>query len=145
MSATTQQAGSRIIPTMRYQDAPAAIEWLCKVLGFERHLVVPGEANADVEHAQLTFGLQMIMLGGAQPDRFGGLLKAPSQVDGVNTQTAYIVVDEIDKHYARARAAGAEIVYDIRDEDYGGRGYSCRDPEGYIWHFGSYDPWKADH
>jgi uncharacterized glyoxalase superfamily protein PhnB len=76
---------------------------------------------------------------------FGGLLKLPSDVGGVNTQTAYIVVDEIDEHYARAKASGAEIIYDIRDEDYGGRGYSCRDPEGYIWHFGSYDPWKADH
>jgi uncharacterized glyoxalase superfamily protein PhnB len=53
--------------------------------------------------------------------------------------------DEVDEHYARAKAAGAEIVYDIRDEDHGGRAYSCRDPEGYIWHFGSYDPWKADH
>ena len=145
MSATTQQAGSRIIPTMRYQDAPAAIEWLCKSLGFERHLVVPGEGDGEVEHAQLTFGPLMIMLGTARADRFEGLLKPPAEVDGVNTQTAYIVVDEIDEHYARAKSSGAEIVYDIRNEEYGGRGYSCRDPEGYIWHFGSYDPWKADH
>jgi uncharacterized glyoxalase superfamily protein PhnB len=145
MSTTTPQAGSRIIPTLRYQDAPAAIEWLCKALGFERHLVVPGQESGQVDHAQLTFGSQMIMLGSAQPGYFEGRIQTPSEVGGVNTQTAYVIVDEIDEHYARAKASGAEIVYDIRDEDYGGRGYSCRDPEGYIWHFGSYDPWKADH
>ena len=55
-----------------------------------------------------------------------------------------IVVDDADKHYARAVAAGAEIVMEIRDEDYGGRGYSCRDPEGHLWNFGSYDPWASD-
>ena len=69
MTTTTQQAGSRIIPTMRYQDAPGAIEWLCKVLGFERHLVVPGEADGQVDHAQLTFGPQMIMLGTEESGR----------------------------------------------------------------------------
>jgi uncharacterized glyoxalase superfamily protein PhnB len=130
---------------MRYHDAPAAIEWLCKAFGFERHLVVPGEKDGDVAHAQLVFGPHMIMLGSALEDAFGRLVKVPSDLDGANTQTTYIVVDEIDEHYARAKAAGAEIVYDIRDEDYGGRGYSCRDPEGYVWSFGSYDPWKADH
>jgi uncharacterized glyoxalase superfamily protein PhnB len=54
-------------------------------------------------------------------------------------------VDDADAHYARAAAAGAEIVLDIVDEDYGGRGYSCRDPEGHLWNFGTYDPWARDH
>jgi len=40
-------------------------------------------------------------------------------------------------------AAGAEVVIEIKDEDYGGRGCSCRDPEGNVWSFGSYDPWTS--
>lgn len=142
MAKTTPLAGGRVIPTLRYKDAPAAIEWLCKAFGFERHMVVPGEADGEIGHAQLTFGPLMIMLNTARPHEFGGLVKVPADVGGANTQAAYIIVDAIDEHYARAKAAGAEIVYDIKDEDYGGRGYSCRDPEGYLWHFGSYDPWQ---
>jgi uncharacterized glyoxalase superfamily protein PhnB len=53
-----------------------------------------------------------------------------------------VIVADPDAHYAHARAAGAEIVQDIADQDYGGRGYLCRDPEGHLWWFGSYDPWK---
>jgi uncharacterized glyoxalase superfamily protein PhnB len=62
-------------------------------------------------------------------------------VGGVCTQSAYIIVEDADAHYARAVAAGAEIVMEIKDEDYGGRGYSCRDLEGHLWNFGTYDPW----
>ena len=68
----------------------------------------------------------------------------PTATAGANTQSAYIIVDEIDAHYAHAKKSGAEIVMEIRDEDYGGRGYSCLDLEGNLWHFGSYDPWKSE-
>ena len=131
-----------VIPTMRYREAAAAIEWLCDAFGFERHLVVPGE-DGTIAHAQLTFGNGMIMLGSARDDEFGRWSKTPEQVGGVGTQSAYIVVADADAHYAQAKAAGAEIVLDIRDEDYGGRGYSCRDPEGHLWNFGTYDPWAG--
>ncbi len=130
---------SNIIPTVRYHDAPAAIQWLCEAFGFERHLVVPGEDGA-IAHAQLTLGSGMIMLGSARDDDFGGMVKTAREV-GANTQSAYIVVEEIDEHYQRAKARGAEIVMEIADQDYGGRLYSARDPEGYLWNFGSYDPW----
>jgi len=53
----------------------------------------------------------------------------------------YVIVDDVDADYARAKAAGGEIVFDIMDEDDGGRGYAWRDPEGRRWSFGSYDPW----
>ena len=132
--------GSIIIPTMRYKDAPAAIVWLCKAFGFEKHLVVPGE-NGTIAHAQLSFGNAMIMLGSENDNEYGKLVRTPIELNGFNTQALYIVVDQVDEHYQKAIAAGAEIVLDIKDEDYGGRGYSCRDPEGYIWNFGSYDPW----
>jgi uncharacterized glyoxalase superfamily protein PhnB len=131
-----------VIPTMRYSDAAAAIAWLCEAFGFERHLVVPGE-DGTIVHAQLVFGNGMVMLGSARASEFDNLQKPPSALGGAVSQSPYIIVDDVDKHHARAVAAGAEIVIDIRDEDYGGRDYSCRDPEGHVWNFGSYDPWAS--
>jgi uncharacterized glyoxalase superfamily protein PhnB len=131
-----------IIPTLRYRDAAAAIEWLCRAFGFEKRLVVPGEGNT-IAHAQLTLGNGMIMLGTARDDEFGKLQKTPAQVGGVGTQSSYIIVPDADAHHARAVAAGADVVYALRDEDYGGRGYSCLDPEGHLWNFGTYDPWNG--
>jgi len=130
-----------IIPTMRYKNAPEAIKWLCEVFGFKENLIVPGENNT-IAHAQLTFGNSMIMLGSENDNAFGKQIKTPADLSGINTQTAYIIIPEIDAHYKNAVAHDAEIVLDIKDEDYGGRGYTCRDLEGYLWSFGSYDPWK---
>src|SRR6266480_3611152 len=108
---------STIIPCLRYRDAPRMIEWLCQAFGFERHLVVE-DGKGGIAHAQLTLGPGMIMLGTAwgDDDPFGRLQSKP---------------------------AGAEIVIEIKDEDYGGRVFSCRAPEGHLWNVGSYDPWKA--
>jgi uncharacterized glyoxalase superfamily protein PhnB len=125
---------------VRYRNAPAAIDWLCKAFGFSKHLVVPGDNNT-IAHAQLTFGNGMIMLGSVNEGEFGRLMKQPDQIGGCVTQSAYVVTMDPDAHYARAKAAGAEILMEIRDNDYGGRGYSCRDLEGHLWSFGSYDPW----
>jgi uncharacterized glyoxalase superfamily protein PhnB len=134
---------STVIPGLRYHDAPAAIEWLCRAFGFEKQLVVPGEGGT-IAHAQLRFGNGMIMLGSA--GRHGGgydeLVKTPREA-GVATQGTYVIVDDPDAHYRDAVAAGAEIVLDIVDQDYGGRGYTCRDPEGNVWSFGDYDPWAS--
>jgi len=131
-----------IIPTLRYRNAKAAVEWLCRAFGFEKHLVVPGE-SATVVHAELVYGNGMVMLGEARDDEFGKLQKTPADVGGVGTQSPYIIVADADVHHARAVAAGAEVVYVLRDESYGGRGYSCRDPEGHLWNFGTYDPWAT--
>ena len=133
--------GSAMIPTMRYKNAPAAIEWLCKAFGFQKHLVVPAE-DGSIAHAQLTLDNTMIMLGSAKDDEYGRFLTTPNEIDGYNTQAPYVVIENIDDHYQRAKLAGAEMILDIKDEDYGGRGYSCRDLEGYIWNFGSYNPWE---
>ncbi len=143
MSDQARLGTANIIPTMRYRDAPAAIEWLCRAFGFERHLVVPGE-NGTIAHAQLTFGNGMIMLGSTRDGAYDRLVKQPSEVDGAETQAPYIVVEDADAHYQRAKAAEAEILMDIEDQDHGGRAYTCRDPEGHVWNFGSYDPWR-DH
>jgi uncharacterized glyoxalase superfamily protein PhnB len=140
MTANNRTSSSTVIPAMRYRDAAAAIDWLCLAFGFERQLVVPGDGGT-IAHAQLTFGRGMIMLGSARDDAFGKLVTTPDRTGGIATQSAYVIVENADAHYARALAAGAQIVVDVKDADYGGRGYSCRDPEGHLWNFGTYDPW----
>ncbi len=134
---------SVIIPTLRYRDARSAIDWLCKAFGFSEHVVVDGD-NGSIRHAQLTLGDAMIMLGSVRDDDFGKLQVPPSSTDAAVTQSPYIVVAEIDAHYRNAVAAGAQIVMPLTAEDYGGKNYSCRDPEGHLWNFGSYDPWAED-
>ena len=134
-----ESRNAMIVPSLRFRDAPAAIEFLCEAFGFARRLVVPGP-EGTIRHAQLTLGDGMIMLGSAQNRDFGPHVKTPAEV-GANTQSAYVIVPEIDDHYRQAVAAGAEIVMEIEDMDYGGRLYSALDPEGNLWHFGSYDPW----
>ncbi|SLN77708.1 VOC family protein [Oceanibacterium hippocampi] len=131
--------GTTIIPTMRYRDAAAMIDWLGRAFGFERHLVVEDGAGG-IAHAQLVRGEAMIMLGSARDDAFGRLQQPPADLGGT-TQSAYLVVTDPDAVHGTAKAAGAEIVMPLVDNDYGGRGFSARDPEGHLWNFGSYDPW----
>ena len=84
----------------------------------------------------------MIMLGSAhEGDGFGKLNSSPLELEGQNTASVYMVVADADAHYKKALAKGAEIVLDIKDEDYGGRGYTCKDLEGHLWSFGTYNPW----
>lgn len=142
MSSVPKNSGSTVIPGMRYRDAPAAIEWLCQVFGFEKHLVVSGP-NGTIAHAQLCLGNGMIMLGSGVNSDYGRLIKQPDEVGNFETQSPYLVVPDADAIYVQAKAAGAEIVIDIKDEDYGGRGFTCRDPEGHLWSIGTYDPWTV--
>jgi uncharacterized glyoxalase superfamily protein PhnB len=142
MSSPAKDTRATIIPCLRYRDAPKAIEWLCRTFGFEKQLVVPN-ADGTIAHAQLCFGNGMIMLGSVLEveTEFGRLIKQPDEIGGFETQSAYVVVSDADEIYARAKAAGAEIVIEIKDEDYGGRDFSCRDLEGHLWNIGTYDPW----
>jgi uncharacterized glyoxalase superfamily protein PhnB len=142
MSSLAKNTKATVIPCLRYRNAPAAIGWLCQVFGFEKHLVVPDEAGT-IAHAQLSFGNGMIMLGSVVDSEFGRLMKQPDEIGGAETQCAYVIVCDADAVYARAKEAGAEIVLDIKDEDYGGRGFTCRDLEGRLWNFGTYDPWTS--
>ena len=142
MSSPAKDTRATIIPCLRYRDAPKAIEWLCRTFGFEKQLVVPN-ADGTIAHAQLSFGNGMIMLGSVLEveTEFGRLMKQPDEIGGFETQSAYMLVSDADEIYARAKAAGAEIVIEIKDEDYGGRDFSCRDLEGHLWNIGTYDPW----
>ena len=142
MSSFAKPTKASVIPCLRYRDAPAAIEWLCKTFGFEKHLVVPTD-DGSIAHAQLSFRNGMVMLGSVtnEATEFGLLVKQPDEVGGTTTQSTYLVVNDADAVYASAKAGGARIAMEIRDEDYGGRGFSCHDLEGHLWSFGTYDPW----
>lgn len=137
----TKTSGSTIIPGLRYRDAPAMIEWLCRAFGFHKHAVYPNP-DGSIAHAQLTLGAGMIMLGSVTcGTEYGALIRQPDEMDKAETQSPYLYVADCDGVYAMAKLAGAEMVLDIRDQDYGGRGFTCRDPEGHLWSVGSYDPW----
>ncbi|MFZ6645549.1 VOC family protein [Undibacterium sp. TJN25] len=129
-----------ITPGLLYHDAGTAIEWLCRVLGFEQKLVVPGE-NGLIAHAHLTFGNGGIMLSSAEAYPFPQMCRSPRQAGGVGTSEIIVYVEQVDAHYANAVQNGAEVLIALEDKPYGGRGYCCRDPEGYVWAFGSYDAW----
>jgi uncharacterized glyoxalase superfamily protein PhnB len=125
-----------IFPVLRYKDAARALDWLEKAFGFERKLVVPGDGGT-IAHAQLQLGAGFVMLGTVRDDDLR--LRSPADLGAVS-QAIYVWLEEVDTHYARARDAGAEIVMELQDMDYGSREYSCRDLEGYVWSFGTYRP-----
>ena len=132
-----------IIPCLSYNDAPAAIDWLCKSFGFQKKMVVPAGEN-KIAHAQLTIGDSMIMVNSSGMEtEFSKLIKTPSEVGSVVTQTPYVILsaEEIDAHYENAKSNGAKIIQQLAEQDYGGKNFSCYDIEGHLWSFGSYDPW----
>lgn len=132
---------SSVIPTLRYANAGAMIGWLCSVVGFTRH-AVHEDGSGGILHAELVYGDGMVMIGDARDDDFGAL-QAPPLKDGMVSQSPYLVVKDIDQLYQAVKAAGATVVVDLCERDYGSREFSCRDPEGHLWNFGTYDPWRA--
>ncbi len=139
MSSIPKQTLCNVIPCMRYRDAPAAITWLCDTFGFEAQLVVPNE-DGSIAHAQLAFGNGMIMLGSAFDTEYGQLLKQPSETGGFVTQSAYLVVNNADLVYGRVLEGGGKILLDIKDEDYGGRGFQFSGSGGHLRGIGTPDP-----
>ncbi len=139
---TISATNSTIMPALRYRNAPAAIDWLCRVFGFEKHAVYPGPENT-IGHAELKLGGGMIMLGSYKEDAYGRGFKSPEEMGGFETRSAYIIVPDADAVYERAKAAGGTIVRDLQNTDYGSREFTVKDPEGHSWSVGTYDPWKA--
>jgi uncharacterized glyoxalase superfamily protein PhnB len=134
---------STIIPAMRYRDCLAAIEWLCKAFGFEKNAVYMGNGST-VAHAQLTFGSGMIMLGSVENgSEHSKLMAQPDEIGMRETQIPCLIVSDADAIYATARAAGAEMVMDLKEMDYGGKAFACRDLEGHLWSIGTYNPWET--
>jgi uncharacterized glyoxalase superfamily protein PhnB len=121
-----------VFPTFSYDDAHAAIEFLANAFGAECLAVYEGD-DGSIQHAEMRFGNGIVMFGSAR-----GEFPATRGAGGV-----YIVVDDPDALYARAKNAGAEIARELRDEDYGSRGFGAKDPEGNTWFFGTYQPFAA--
>ena len=139
----THPHGSTLIPSLRYRDAQAAIEFLERAFGFVRHAVYSGE-NGTVAHAELRHGSGMIMLGSASnPSPNKQLYATPGEIEGRVTSPLYLVVPDCKPVWESAQAAGAEVVAAPEMMSYGGLAFSVRDPEGYLWSVGEYDPWTA--
>jgi uncharacterized glyoxalase superfamily protein PhnB len=131
--------GQTIFPALRYRDARAAVDWLSDAFGLER-VNVYDDDNGIIQHAEMRLGGSLIMFGQARGPEAGEY----SQVAPPPGNAAlYAIVDDPDAHHDRAKAAGAEIVGSLRDQDYGSREYTARDLDGNIWTFGTYDPHAA--
>jgi uncharacterized glyoxalase superfamily protein PhnB len=143
MTTPAKNCKSTVIPGLRYRNALAMIEWLVKTFGFEKQAVYANQ-NGVVMHAQLSFGNGMVMVGSVNNGTPSStLLKQPDEIGGAETQTPYLVVSDIDGVYARAKAAGAKMLMDLEEKDYGGKSFTCSDPEGHVWHVGTFDPWES--
>jgi uncharacterized glyoxalase superfamily protein PhnB len=144
MSLQQNLTGSTIIPSLRYRDAHAAIDWLVRVFGFHKQAVYEGP-DGTVMHAQLTHGLGMLMLGSIQNHgEFSRVMVQPDEIGGRETAGLCLIVEDCDAVYASVKKAGAEIVQELSSPEYGGKAFACRDLEDHIWWVGSYNPW-ADH
>jgi uncharacterized glyoxalase superfamily protein PhnB len=127
-----------IYPSLRYNDAKAAIQWLKSALGFQAREVYPGDGDT-IAYAELSLAGNLIMLASVRDDPYG---KSPRSLGGV-TGGVYIALEtaqDVDACHARAKAAGAEIVRELGDTDYGSHDFGVRDPEGHIWSLGTYRP-----
>jgi uncharacterized glyoxalase superfamily protein PhnB len=120
-------------PCVNYVDARAAIRFLTEAFGFVETLTVPGDSEDVVVHAELRW-----------PEGGGVMLGTANRPDSPFSQlptscaSLYVVSDDPHAVYARATKAGAKVVSEMRDEDYGSTGFSVADPEGNLWSFGTY-------
>jgi uncharacterized glyoxalase superfamily protein PhnB len=117
-----------ITPYLLYADCAGALDWLARAFGFEEVLRFTGP-HGYVNHAEMKLGDASIMMGDPGDD-----YRNPREL-GQDTVGIYVLVDDVDAHFERARAAGAEILREPTDEEYGHRRYDVLDPEGHRWYF----------
>jgi uncharacterized glyoxalase superfamily protein PhnB len=120
-----------VFPYLLYEDAAAAIDWLVRAFSFTEKLRYAGD-DGIVNHAELAIGEGSIMLGAP-----GGDYRSPKS-SGCAPAQVQVYVDDVDAHYARAKAAGAEIRQGLADTPYGDRRYDAYDPEGHLWMFSTH-------
>jgi uncharacterized glyoxalase superfamily protein PhnB len=131
MNKTTQRTAT-VWPTLTYRDARAAIRFLVDAFGFEEVVSYPGADESTVSHAELRWPAGGgVMLGTARADSV--IADLPP-----GTGSIYVVTEDPDTLFERARAAGARVVQELHDTDYGSRDFAVRDPEGVYWNFGTY-------
>jgi uncharacterized glyoxalase superfamily protein PhnB len=128
---TETRATTHVWPCLSYRDAPGAIRFLTTAFGFREAAAYPGREPGVIEHAELHWPEGGgVMLGFAGR---GGVHERPP-----GAALVYLVTADPDGVHARTLAAGGEIVQALREEDYGSRGFTARDPEGNLWSFGTY-------
>jgi len=127
----TQEQPS-IVPAIFYNDPGRALTWLEEAFGLEMAMRITDE-KGNVVHAEMTLGNGCIRIGGTD---WAPWPKSPASLEGQNTQGLHVVVEDLDAHCERARAAGAEIVAEPEDQFYGDRTYRALDCEGHFWTFG---------
>jgi len=120
-----------IVPYLLYKDCAAALDWLARAFGFEEVLRYSG-AEGYVNHAEMKLGESRIFMGDP-----GEHYRNPKEL-GQETVGLYVYVDDVDAHFDRAKAAGAEIIRAPEDQEYGDRRYDVVDPEGHRWYFASH-------
>jgi PhnB protein len=118
----------RIAPYLLYEDGAAAIDFLTNAFGFEEVMRMEDD-KGDINHAELRLGEDTVMLGDPGDD-----YRNPRNADH-STALVHVYVDDVDGHFERAKAAGAEIVMEPTDQEYGDRRYDAKDPEGHFWSF----------
>jgi uncharacterized glyoxalase superfamily protein PhnB len=134
MSTTPDAAPVHVWPCLCYRDAQSAIAILEAAFGFEEAVCYRRDDDPSVVvHAELRWpaGVGVMLASHGRDDSPFGR-RAPG------TDSTYVVCDDPDSLFARARRAGAEVVVGLRDEDWGSRGFTVRDPEGNLWSFGTY-------
>ena len=132
----------RLSSALFYDDAPGAIDWLCRAFGFEVRLKVEGDGGTIV-HSELTYGEALIMVATVEEkrkERDTSWSKSPRSLGGANTQAIMLYIDDVEAHCARARGAGAKIASEPTTSDYGDeywsdRSYEAVDVEGHHWWF----------
>lgn len=130
----TAPPAATVWPILTYRDARAAIRFLAEAFGFEERCAYADDDDPDViHHAEMRWPLGGgVMFGSAAKDDGPFGRRTPGN------DSVYVACDEPDDLFRRATAAGAEVVRGLRDEDYGSRGFTVRDPEGNLWSFGTY-------
>jgi uncharacterized glyoxalase superfamily protein PhnB len=129
------RTSSNLFPTLSYDDAHAALDFLERAYGFRRRFIVP-DGNGGIRHSEVSFGDGVIMVSSSKPAE--GRVSPKS--GGAQSGGLCVYVADPDAHYARAKAAGARITRELQDEHYGARGYMASDIEGHVWYFGDYRP-----
>jgi uncharacterized glyoxalase superfamily protein PhnB len=139
MTASSNLPAPNLMPLMRYRDLAEAMSWLEQAFEFEKQVAV-SDSDGSLIYGQMTYRGSLMMMGAVRETDLDKLMRQPDEVGNVETQSCYIVVEDADTHFARAQDAGAEIVLELKSDGLGRRGYSCRDPQGHIWNFGTYNP-----
>ncbi len=129
MSAHEIWRAPDIVPSLVYDDVPSAVEWLRRVFGFrERFEARLSWSGGSITWMELGDGLIQLSSAG------GHELRGPKSAGGVS-QALKVYVDDVDKHFEQAKAAGATIMSELEDGFWGGRIYRAKDIEGHHWEF----------